>query len=92
MLYIPVCIDADAARARRAAAGFLGGTYQQDFEEMIQHVGAAGPAGYVAERLCEYADAGVRHFIFLVVGDAVAQAAQLIEHVMPALRAQAARA
>jgi alkanesulfonate monooxygenase SsuD/methylene tetrahydromethanopterin reductase-like flavin-dependent oxidoreductase (luciferase family) len=91
MLYIPVCVDSDAARARRAAAGFLGGTYQQDFEEIITHVGAAGPAPAVAERLCEYADAGVRHFIFLMVGEPVAQARQLVEHVMPALRAETAR-
>jgi len=92
MLYVPVCVDPDAARARRAAAGFLGGTYQQDFEQMIEHVGAAGPAGYVAERLCEYVDAGVRHFIFLMVGDPVAQARQLAERVVPVLREQAARA
>jgi alkanesulfonate monooxygenase SsuD/methylene tetrahydromethanopterin reductase-like flavin-dependent oxidoreductase (luciferase family) len=92
MLYVPVCVDSDAARARRAVAGFLGGTYRQDFEEMIEHVGAAGPASFVAERLCGYVDAGVRHFIFLVVGDPVAQAQRLTEQVMPVLRAEAARA
>ena len=91
MLYIPVCIDSDAARARRNAAAFLGGTYQQDFEEMIKHVGAAGPAQYAAERLCEYVNAGVRHFIFLIVGEAVSQARQLVEHVVPVLRAEANR-
>jgi alkanesulfonate monooxygenase SsuD/methylene tetrahydromethanopterin reductase-like flavin-dependent oxidoreductase (luciferase family) len=92
MLYIPVCVDSDAARARRSAAAFLGGTYQQDFEELITHVGAAGPAPYVADRLCEYVSAGVRHFIFLIVGEAVAQARQLLEHVVPDLRAEANRA
>ena len=92
MLYIPVCVDADAARAGRDAAAFLGGTYQQDFEEMIKHVGATGPAPSVAERLCEYVDAGVRHFIFLMVGEPVAQARQLAERVVPVLRAHAARA
>jgi alkanesulfonate monooxygenase SsuD/methylene tetrahydromethanopterin reductase-like flavin-dependent oxidoreductase (luciferase family) len=91
MLYIPVRIDSDAARARRDAAAFLGGTYQQDFEEMIKHIGAAGPARYVAERLCEYADAGVRHFIFLIVGEAVPQARQLVENVVPVLGAQVSR-
>jgi alkanesulfonate monooxygenase SsuD/methylene tetrahydromethanopterin reductase-like flavin-dependent oxidoreductase (luciferase family) len=91
MLYIPVCIDSDAHRARRDAAAFLGGTYQQDFEEMIKHVGAAGPAPYVAERLCEYVNAGVRHVIFLTVGEAVSQARQLVEHVVPVLRAEANR-
>jgi alkanesulfonate monooxygenase SsuD/methylene tetrahydromethanopterin reductase-like flavin-dependent oxidoreductase (luciferase family) len=88
MLYIPVRVDSDAARARRDAAAFLGGTYQQDFEEMIRHVGAAGTAAYVTQRLCEYVDAGVRHFIFLIVGEAVEQARHLVEHVVPALRAQ----
>jgi alkanesulfonate monooxygenase SsuD/methylene tetrahydromethanopterin reductase-like flavin-dependent oxidoreductase (luciferase family) len=92
MLYVPVCVDSDAARARRAAAGFLGGTYRQDFEEMIEHVGAAGPAPFVAERLCEYVTAGVRHFIFLLVGDPVAQARRLADQVVPVLRAEAARA
>ena len=90
MLYIPVCVDSDANRARRAAAGFLGGTYRQDFEEMIKHVGAAGPAPLVAERLCEYVDAGVRHFIFLTVGEPAAQARRLVEQVVPVPRAQAA--
>jgi alkanesulfonate monooxygenase SsuD/methylene tetrahydromethanopterin reductase-like flavin-dependent oxidoreductase (luciferase family) len=88
MLYIPVRIDSDAARARRDAAAFLGGTYQQDFEEMIGHIGAAGTAPYVTQRLCEYVDAGVRHFIFLIVGEAVEQARHLVEHVVPALRGQ----
>jgi alkanesulfonate monooxygenase SsuD/methylene tetrahydromethanopterin reductase-like flavin-dependent oxidoreductase (luciferase family) len=92
MLYIPVCIDSDAARARRAAAAFLGGTYQQDFEEMITHVGAAGPAPFVAERLSEYVDAGVRHVIFLIVGDPVAQVRQLTEQVVPVLRGRVDRA
>jgi alkanesulfonate monooxygenase SsuD/methylene tetrahydromethanopterin reductase-like flavin-dependent oxidoreductase (luciferase family) len=91
-LYIPVCVDSDAARARRAAAAFLGGTYQQDFEQMIGHVGAAGPTGFVAERLCEYVDAGARHFIFLMVGEPVTQARQLVEHVVPVLRAHADQA
>jgi hypothetical protein len=36
--------------------------------------------------------AGVRHFIFLVVGDPVAQAQRLTEQVVPVLRAEAAGA
>lgn len=88
MAYVPVCIDADAAAARRDAAAFLGGTYQQDFEELVKHVGAAGTVDDVVARLERYVDAGVRHFIFLTtrMADARGQVQLLAQEVMPAVR------
>jgi alkanesulfonate monooxygenase SsuD/methylene tetrahydromethanopterin reductase-like flavin-dependent oxidoreductase (luciferase family) len=88
MAYVPVCIDADPAVARREGAEFLGGTYQQDFEQLITHVGAVGTVDDVVARLIEYVDAGVRHFIFLTTRptDAHGQAKLLAEEIMPAVR------
>jgi probable F420-dependent oxidoreductase len=64
-LFTPVNVQSDGDAARREAAAFLGGTYDQSFEEVITHVGAVGTPTEVAKRLTEYVDAGVRHFVFL---------------------------
>jgi probable F420-dependent oxidoreductase len=64
-LFTPVNVQADGDAARKEAAAFLGGTYNQSFEEMISHVGAVGTPTEVAKRLTEYVEAGVRHFVFL---------------------------
>jgi probable F420-dependent oxidoreductase len=93
MAYVPLCIDdANPKAARRDAVTFLGGTYRQDFEKMIEHVGAVGSADEVVSRLGEYVDAGVRHFIFMLtrMQQALGQAELLVERVMPALRKAAA--
>jgi alkanesulfonate monooxygenase SsuD/methylene tetrahydromethanopterin reductase-like flavin-dependent oxidoreductase (luciferase family) len=89
MAYVPVCIDADAAVARREGAAFLGGTYQQDFEQLITRIGAVGTVDDVVARGVEYVDAGVRHFIFLTtrMSDSRGQVKLLTEEVVPALRA-----
>jgi probable F420-dependent oxidoreductase len=90
MEYIPVCVDDDGARARREAAAFLGGTYKQDFEELIAHVGAAGTPTEVADRLSQYVDAGARHLIFLVtrMTDVVEQSERIIGEVLPLVRGE----
>jgi alkanesulfonate monooxygenase SsuD/methylene tetrahydromethanopterin reductase-like flavin-dependent oxidoreductase (luciferase family) len=89
MSYIPVCIDDDPVAAQQDGAAFLGGTYRQDFEEMIKHIGAVGTAEDVADRLCQYVEAGARHFIFLPTRREalVEQTGRLIEEVMPTVRA-----
>jgi len=81
-----VQVDSDAARAE--AATFLGGTYDQSFEEMVPHVAAVGNVREVAQRISEYIDAGVRHFIFMAAttGDMVGQARTLLTDVLPSLR------
>ncbi len=64
MLFSFVSIRDDGDEARREAAAFLGGTYRQDFDAMVRSVSIAGTRDEVAERLREYVEAGVRHFIF----------------------------
>jgi alkanesulfonate monooxygenase SsuD/methylene tetrahydromethanopterin reductase-like flavin-dependent oxidoreductase (luciferase family) len=87
-LFLPVNVQSDGEAARREAAAFLGGTYDQSFEEMISHVGAAGTPDEVAGRLHEYSEAGVRHFVFLVCsgGDILPHARVLIDDIVPRLR------
>jgi probable F420-dependent oxidoreductase len=78
-------VQQDGDSARREAAAFLGGTYDQGFEEMITHVAAVGTAMEVTARLNEYVEAGVRHFIFMAatLGDMADQARVLLENVIP---------
>jgi alkanesulfonate monooxygenase SsuD/methylene tetrahydromethanopterin reductase-like flavin-dependent oxidoreductase (luciferase family) len=87
-LFTPVNIHADGDTARREAAQFLGGTYDQSFEEMIGHVAVAGTIDEVARRLTEYVAAGARHFIFMVCspGSIVQQARLLLNEVLPQVR------
>jgi alkanesulfonate monooxygenase SsuD/methylene tetrahydromethanopterin reductase-like flavin-dependent oxidoreductase (luciferase family) len=56
---------------------------------MIKHIGAVGTAEDVADRLCQYVEAGARHFIFLPTRREalVEQTGRLIEEVMPTVRA-----
>ena len=54
---------ADGARAREETATFLGGTYRQNFEEMLGSVAVAGTVAEVTDRLHEYVAAGARHLI-----------------------------
>jgi alkanesulfonate monooxygenase SsuD/methylene tetrahydromethanopterin reductase-like flavin-dependent oxidoreductase (luciferase family) len=56
-------IRADGDEARREAAQFMGGTYRQDFEQMVRSVAIAGTPDEVMQRLAEFVRAGVRHFI-----------------------------
>ena len=63
-VWVFVNIDPDGERARHQAAASLGGTYSQDFREMIDGVAAAGTAAEVVAKLCAFYDAGARHFIF----------------------------
>ena len=64
MLFSFLSIRADGDEARREAAQFMGGTYRQDFDQMVRSVAIAGTPDEVAQRIAEFVDAGVRHFIF----------------------------
>jgi probable F420-dependent oxidoreductase len=64
MLYTFVNVRADAAAARAELAGFIGGLYGQDFDEMLPHVAVVGDRAEVLDRLREFVDAGVRHITF----------------------------
>jgi alkanesulfonate monooxygenase SsuD/methylene tetrahydromethanopterin reductase-like flavin-dependent oxidoreductase (luciferase family) len=65
LAYIPVSVDDDRAVARERAAGFLGGTYKQDFDAMLDRVAVTGTPDEVAGKLQEFVDAGARHLILL---------------------------
>jgi probable F420-dependent oxidoreductase len=55
--------DGDGDTARDETAQFLGGTYSQNFSEMVTSVAVAGTAAEVTARLQEFVDAGARHLI-----------------------------
>jgi len=86
--YVFVCLDDDPARARRTAASFLGGTYQEgDFEAMIDRVACAGDADGVTERLAAFVEAGVDHLVIAPLGDERAVVSErLLTEIAPALR------
>ncbi|HZP27524.1 MAG TPA: LLM class flavin-dependent oxidoreductase [Acidimicrobiia bacterium] len=63
-LFSFISIRDDGDEARREAARFMGGTYRQNFEEMVRSVAIAGTPDEVTERLAEFVRAGVRHFVF----------------------------
>ena len=43
----------------------MGGSYHQDFTEMVDSVAAAGTPDEVQRKLEAFVDAGARHFIFM---------------------------
>jgi probable F420-dependent oxidoreductase len=82
-------IDPDGERARQEAARTMGGQYNQNFREMIDHVAAAGTADEVTARLQAFVDAGARHLIFMPApgtGDADTIIRRLLDDVLPAVR------
>ena len=85
--YVFVCLDDDPARARRTAASFLGGTYQDgDFEAMIDRVACAGDADGVTERLAAFVEAGVDHLVLAPMGpDRSGTAERLLSEIAPRL-------
>jgi alkanesulfonate monooxygenase SsuD/methylene tetrahydromethanopterin reductase-like flavin-dependent oxidoreductase (luciferase family) len=65
LAYLPVSVDDDGALARQRAADFLGGTYRQDFDAMLDRVAVTGTPDGVVRKLQEFVDAGARHLILL---------------------------
>ncbi len=65
LAYLPISVDDDPAAARERAAAFLGGTYRQDFDAMLDRVAVTGTPDEVTGKLQEYVDAGARHLILL---------------------------
>jgi alkanesulfonate monooxygenase SsuD/methylene tetrahydromethanopterin reductase-like flavin-dependent oxidoreductase (luciferase family) len=65
MAYVMVSVDANHQSARDRAARFLGGTYGQDFTELVDRVAVAGTLDSVVDRLAEFVQAGARHLVLL---------------------------
>ena len=85
--YVPVCADDDGARARREAAAFLGGTYRQDFEAMVDRIAAVGTPTEVSGRLRAYVDAGADELVLLPCRRDPEQLQLLLTTVAAAVRA-----
>ena len=93
--FIFVNTNQDGHRARREAATMMGGTYDQDFAQMVDNVAAAGTPDEVLERIVQYV---ARRGATLRVpsGDDAAWgfdsiARSLTEDIMPRVRARTAR-
>ena len=88
MVFLFANVRDDAAAAKEELAGFLGGTYRQDFRQMLDRVAAAGAVGEVAAHVQAYVDLGVSHIVFVVPGsrDHLAVTQRLVAEVVPQLR------
>lgn len=83
--YVFVSIDDDPALARRDAAAFLGGTYRNDFDAMLDRVAVAGSPTQVVDRLGAFVDAGAEHLVLVPCARAQDTARRLLTEVLPAL-------
>ena len=87
--YIFVSLDDDEASARRAAVDFLGGTYRNDFVDMLDRVACVGTVEQVADRLASFIGAGAEHLVLVPCGPAPQESARrLLTEVRPALNSQ----
>ena len=65
MTYVMVSLADDRRAARESAARFLGATYGQDFEAILDRTTVAGTPSEVHDRLSAFVGAGARHLILL---------------------------
>jgi probable F420-dependent oxidoreductase len=91
MLYLFTNVGDDVDASREELAGFLGGTYSQDFRAFVDRVAVAGTPDQVAARVQEYVDAGARHIIFSTASrtDRVGMTRRILEEVTPRLKVPA---
>ncbi|HEY2562229.1 MAG TPA: LLM class flavin-dependent oxidoreductase [Acidimicrobiales bacterium] len=94
--FVFVNVDPDGDRAREGAARTMGGNYNQDFGDMVDHVAAAGTPEEVVDKLTAFVDSGVRHFIFMPApgpdGDRDRVVRRLLDDVIPRVRERAGAA
>jgi probable F420-dependent oxidoreductase len=86
-------VQADGQAAREQCAAFMGGNYNQDFQQMVDNVAVAGTTAEVTEKLEAFVDAGARHFIFMVAtreDDADSITRRLLDECVPPVREHAA--
>jgi len=65
MLYAMVSVHDNAGLAREQAIQFLGGIYRRDPSDYIDRVAVIGSTAQVVDKLSEFAQVGVRHFVLL---------------------------
>jgi alkanesulfonate monooxygenase SsuD/methylene tetrahydromethanopterin reductase-like flavin-dependent oxidoreductase (luciferase family) len=88
--YVFVCMDDDGDAARANAVQALGGTYRNDFSEMIDRVAAVGTPEQVTTRLDAFVTAGVEHFVLCPLGpNSTDTARRLVRDLAPNLRSHA---
>jgi probable F420-dependent oxidoreductase len=86
LAYVMVAVDDDGAAARRGAVEFLGTTYRQDLDVIVDRIVVTGTPEAVGERLDAYVEAGARHLILCPIhGDRTAVAERLLSEVVPRL-------
>jgi alkanesulfonate monooxygenase SsuD/methylene tetrahydromethanopterin reductase-like flavin-dependent oxidoreductase (luciferase family) len=92
MVFLFANVRDDPAVAKQELVDFLGGTYRQDFRQMLERVAAAGGVNEVAARVQEFVDLGVRHIVFATPGsgDRAAVMQRIVSEVVPRLRPTAA--
>lgn len=85
MVFLFANVRDDPEAAKDELVSFLGGTYRQDFRQMIERVAAAGRPAEVAARVQEYVDLGVSHVVFAVpgAGDRLAVMRRIVSEVVP---------
>jgi alkanesulfonate monooxygenase SsuD/methylene tetrahydromethanopterin reductase-like flavin-dependent oxidoreductase (luciferase family) len=83
--YVFVSVDDDARVARRAASDFLGGTYRDDFDAMVDRVACAGTPEQVTERLAAFVGAGAQHFVLVPCTRTQETTRQLLADVLPGI-------
>ena len=62
-VFIYVCVDDDAAKAREFTVSELKYRYDQEFDHLVDKYAAYGPPDRIIETLSRYVDVGVNYFI-----------------------------
>jgi probable F420-dependent oxidoreductase len=88
MMFLYCSVRRDGDRARNDVATFLGSAYGDKPPAMLDRIAPSGTPEQVAERLQEYVDAGVRHFIIAPAAarDTLEVVTLAAEEVLPRLR------
>jgi alkanesulfonate monooxygenase SsuD/methylene tetrahydromethanopterin reductase-like flavin-dependent oxidoreductase (luciferase family) len=86
--FLFVNVNPDGDTARREAAAFLGGNYNQDFDAMLNRVAVAGSPDEGILKIQAFVDAGARHLIFTPATreDAEPIRRRLLDDVLPRVR------
>lgn len=83
--YVFVSLADDERSARQEGAAFLGGTYSQDFDAMLDRVACVGTPAQVTERLGAFVEAGAGHFVLVPCARPTETAHRLLAEVLPDL-------